>query len=186
VPKPRRLPSTRRAIPHDRLAEINHVAATTGNDPDLDTLLLRLHTETACRRGGELALRPQDLDPDQCLILLRERRHHPLAIRLTHPHARTDPPHRPTRHHSHRPAPPLPQPLAHHRRYDHLWTRIGHHLPWVATHQITTHWLRRTTLTWVDRHHGYAIARAGRTGGPTNSPSSEPDLPSMRPTSLTE
>jgi hypothetical protein len=41
------------------------VAATTGNDPALDSLLLRLHTETACRRGGALALRPADLDPDQ-------------------------------------------------------------------------------------------------------------------------
>jgi site-specific recombinase XerD len=73
VAKPRRLPSTRRAVPDTRLAEINQVAATTGNDPELDTLLLRLHTETACRRGGALALRPADLDPDQCLILLREK-----------------------------------------------------------------------------------------------------------------
>jgi integrase/recombinase XerC len=72
VAKPRRLPSTRRAVADTRLAEINQ-AATTGNDPDLDTLLLRLHTETACRRGGALALRPQDLDPDQCLIRLREK-----------------------------------------------------------------------------------------------------------------
>jgi integrase len=73
VAKPRRLPSTRRAVPEARLAEINQIAATTGDDPELDTLLLRLHTETACRRGGALALRPADLDPDQCLILLRER-----------------------------------------------------------------------------------------------------------------
>jgi hypothetical protein len=58
VDKPRRLPSTRRAVAGTRLAEINQVAATTGNDPDLDTILLRLHTETACRRGGALALRP--------------------------------------------------------------------------------------------------------------------------------
>ena len=71
--KPRRLPSTRRAVPETRLAEINQVAATTGDDPELDTLLLRLHTETACRRGGALALRRADLDPDQCLILLREK-----------------------------------------------------------------------------------------------------------------
>jgi len=35
VPKPRRLPSTRRAIPDARLAEIIQVAATTGNDPEL-------------------------------------------------------------------------------------------------------------------------------------------------------
>jgi integrase/recombinase XerC len=73
VAKPRRLPSSRRAVPDTRLAEINEAAAGTGDDPELDTLLLRLHTETACRRGGALALRPADLDPDQCLALLREK-----------------------------------------------------------------------------------------------------------------
>src|SRR6202011_1955108 len=73
VAKPRRLPTTRRALPDNRLAEINEIAAATGDDPELDTLLLRLHTETACRRGGALALRPRDLDPDQCLVLLQEK-----------------------------------------------------------------------------------------------------------------
>ncbi|MEA2733375.1 MAG: integrase/recombinase XerC, partial [Acetobacteraceae bacterium] len=73
VDKPRRLKSTRHAVPDARLAEINEVAATTGDDPALDTLLLRLHIETACRRGGALALRPIDLDPVQCRILLREK-----------------------------------------------------------------------------------------------------------------
>ena len=73
VDKPRRLPSTRRAIADTRLAEINQVAVTTGDDPELDTLILRLHTETACRRGGALALRPADLDRQQCLIMLREK-----------------------------------------------------------------------------------------------------------------
>src|SRR6476659_8028098 len=47
-----------------------------------------------------------------------------------------------------------------HRRYDHLWQRIGANLPWVATQQISTHWLRHTTLTWVERNFGYAVARA--------------------------
>jgi integrase/recombinase XerC len=56
-----------------RLAEINQVAATTGDDPELDALILRLRTETACRRGGALALRLADLDREQCLILLREK-----------------------------------------------------------------------------------------------------------------
>ena len=28
------------------------------------------------------------------------------------------------------------------RRYDHLWTRIGRHLPWVRTQQISMHWIR--------------------------------------------
>jgi hypothetical protein len=46
------------------------------------------------------------------------------------------------------------------RRYDHLWQRLGQHLPWVATQQITTHWLRHTTLTWVERNFGFAVAQA--------------------------
>jgi hypothetical protein len=55
--KPRRLPTTRRALPDTRLAQINAITATTGDDPEPDTLILRLHTETTCRRGGALALR---------------------------------------------------------------------------------------------------------------------------------
>jgi hypothetical protein len=51
------------------------------------------------------------------------------------------------------------QPITN-RRYDHLWGRLGQHLPWVAVQQISTHWMRYTTLTWVERHFGYAVARA--------------------------
>jgi integrase/recombinase XerC len=149
VAKPRRLPSTRRAVPDTRLAEINQAAAATGDDPDLDTLLLRLHTETACRRGGALALRPEDLDPDQCLIRLREKgetvRWQPVSPTLM---ARL------IEHGRQRHAPPDGQLLRYasgrpitYRRYDHLWTRLGRHLPWVATQQISTHWIRHTTLT---------------------------------------
>ncbi|MCU1680267.1 MAG: integrase [Amycolatopsis sp.] len=167
VAKPRRLPSTRRAVADTRLNEINHVAATTGNDPALDSLILRLHTETACRRGGALALRPQDLDPAQCLIFLREKgetvRWQPVSPTLmTHLQ----------QHATDRRAPRAGQLLRYvngrpitSRRYDHLWTRLGKHLPWVATQQISTHWLRHTTLTWVERNFGYAVAHgfAGHT-----------------------
>ncbi|WP_327118318.1 hypothetical protein OHB12_10020 [Nocardia sp. NBC_01730] len=71
--RPRSRPSSRRAISSLVLAEINQVAGRTGNDPELDTLLLRLHTEKACRICGALALRRLDLDPGQCLIRLREK-----------------------------------------------------------------------------------------------------------------
>jgi site-specific recombinase XerD len=177
VAKPRRLPSTRRAVPDTRLAQINQAAATTGNDPDLDTLLLRLHTETACRRGGALALRPADLDPEQCLILLQEKgetvRWQPVSPtlmgRLLH-------------HSQERHAPRDGQLLRYRsgqpitsRRYDHLWARIGTCLPWVRTQQISMHWIRHTTLTWVERNFGYAVARtyAGHTdsGGDTGATS---------------
>lgn len=162
VAKPRRLPSTRRAVPDARLAEINRVAASTGDDPALDSLLLRLHTETACRRGGVLALRPGDLDPDQCLVLLHEKggtvRWQPISPTLMC-HLQ--------QHVADRPASPATPLLRYrsgrpitYRRYDHLWQRIGKHLPWVAAQQISTHWLRHTTLTWVERNFGYALARA--------------------------
>ncbi|CAM04340.1 phage integrase family protein [Saccharopolyspora erythraea NRRL 2338] len=163
MPKPRRLPSTRRGLPDSGLAEINEVAAATGNDPALDTLLLRLHTETACRRGGALALRPRDLDPQQCLVLLQEKggtvRWQPVSPTLMR-HLQD--------HAEHRGAAESGGQLLRYvngepitrRRYDYLWSRLGSHLPWVASQQISTHWLRHTTLTWVERHFGYAVARA--------------------------
>ncbi|MFC9664803.1 hypothetical protein ACFVJ5_31615 [Nocardia sp. NPDC127606] len=61
-PIPSRRSSHRYAIPWGQVAEICQVAATSGDDPELDSLILRFHLETACRRGGALALRPQDLD----------------------------------------------------------------------------------------------------------------------------
>jgi len=169
VAKPRRLPSTRRAVDGTRLAEINQVAATTGDDPELDTLILRLHTETACRRGGALALRPADLDPDQCLVLLREKgetvRWQPVSPTLMAGLVR---------HAAERHAPPDGRLLRYpdgrpvtYRRYDGLWVRIGRHLPWARTQQVSTHWLRHTTLTWVERNFGFAVAHAyaGHTDG---------------------
>ena len=76
---------------------------------------------------------PQDLDPDQCLILLREKgetvRWQPVSPTLM---ARL------VEHGQERHAPPDGQLLRYadgrpitSRRYDHLWARIGRHLPWV-------------------------------------------------------
>ncbi|GAA1834903.1 hypothetical protein GCM10009682_61450 [Luedemannella flava] len=165
VAKPRRQASTRWALPNARLAEINQVAATTGNDPQLDLLLLRFHTETACRRGGALNLGRTDLDELQCLVRLREKggteRWQPVSPTLMRHLAD---------HWEHRGdgivqgTGPLfryrnGRPITH-RRYDYLWTRVGEHLPWAATHGISAHWLRHTIITWVERTFGYAIARA--------------------------
>ncbi len=135
----------------DRLAEICQAAADGGDDPELDTLLLRLHTEPACRRGGALALRPDDLDAGQCLIRLREKgetvRWQPVSPTLM---ARL------IEHGQERHAPPGGQLLRYRngrpitsRRYDGLWARLGRVLPWVRTQQISMHWIRHTTLTWV-------------------------------------
>jgi integrase/recombinase XerC len=138
------------------------VVAVADGHRALETLLLRLHTETACRRGGALALRPAGLDPDQCLILLHEKgetvRWQPVSPTLMQ-HL--------LRHLQERPAASSSPVLRYrsgrpitYRRYDHLWQRIGRQLPWVAAQQISTHWLRHTTLTWVERTFGYAVAQA--------------------------
>jgi integrase len=163
VAKPSRLPSPRRALTPHELAAINEVARTTGNDTALDALLLRLHTETACRRGGALALRLRDLDPQYGQILLREKgettRWQPVSLKLAnhlldHANARgaAEPDCQLLRYRTGRPLTS--------RRYDQLWHRLGEHLPWVAAQNISTHWLRHTTLTWVERNFGYGIARA--------------------------
>jgi integrase/recombinase XerC len=163
VPKPRRLRSPRTALPDQRLAELSRVAASTGNDPALDALLLRLHTETACRRGGALALTPEGLDQEHCLIQLHEKggtlRWQPVSPTLmSHlvAHGETrgglDSGQRLLRY-------PSGQPITY-RRYDYLWQRLGQHLPWVATQQVSMHWVRHTVLTWVERNFGFAVAQA--------------------------
>ncbi|MCX4097942.1 tyrosine-type recombinase/integrase [Nocardia sp. alder85J] len=162
VAVPLRRTSNRYAIPSHRLAEINRAVVDTSDDPELDCLLIRLHTETACRVGGVLALRPIDLDPDQCLLYLREKgcsdRWQPVSPTmmrhlLQHAHDRHAPAHgQLLRYSSGRPIT--------RRRYDTLWARVGVELPWVAVQGITTHWLRHTTLTWVERTYSYAIAHA--------------------------
>jgi integrase len=163
VVKPRRLPSIRRALSPDELEEINLAARTSGNDVVLDALLLRLHTETACRRGGALGLQLADLDTENGLARLTEKgatlRWQPITLDLaTHldEHARSRGAVLPTdallRYRT-------GQAITS-RRYDHLWKRIGEQLPWVAAQGISTHWLRHTTLTWVERHFGYGTARA--------------------------
>jgi integrase/recombinase XerC len=46
------------------------------------------------------------------------------------------------------------------RRYDYLWRRLQEQIPWVATQQVSMHWIRHTTLTWVERNFGFATAQA--------------------------
>jgi integrase len=129
----------------------------SGHDTALDALLLRLHVETACRVGGALALRMRDLDLRLCLVLLREKggtqRWQPVSPTLATALARhaldrgaTGPDDPLLRGRNHRPIT--------RSRYDSLWQRIHSALPWTAAQGVTTHWLRHTTLTWVERNYG--------------------------------
>ncbi|WP_433261640.1 tyrosine-type recombinase/integrase [Actinosynnema sp. CS-041913] len=169
VPKPRRRPTARRALGPAEVTALADAITGGGHDAPLDTLLFRLHLETACRRGGALALRENDIEPTTCLIRLREKNNtvrwqpaSPTLVRSLLDHRR----HRGN-------DKPTPEPLLRHRdgdpinrrRYDRLWQRVGRQLDWVTARNVSTHWLRHTTLTWVDRHYGPSIAHgyAGHT-----------------------
>lgn len=163
VELPRRLPNVRRALTNPEIEAINHVVVTTGRDVALDSLLFRLHLETACRRGGALNLRLADVDAESCTVRLREKfgteRWQPVsptlaAALLTHARERGvhDPGDALLRLASGAPLSPS--------RYDRMWKRVRDRLPWAAKLGVSTHWLRHTTLTWVERHYGYAVARA--------------------------
>ncbi|MEV0341783.1 tyrosine-type recombinase/integrase [Nocardia sp. NPDC050713] len=174
VRKPPQLASARHALTPQQINQLAQVASTTGNDPQLDALLVRFHIETACRRGGALRLLVADLNIEHCLVRLREKggtlRWQPISPTLMrhlvqHVHdrggtTRTDHVFR------YRNGRPMGR-----RRYDTLNQRLRAHLPWAAALQITAHWFRHTTLTFVEREFGIAVARAyaGHTGPGTSS-----------------
>lgn len=130
--------------------------------------------------GARSELRLGDLDMDLCLVLLREKggthRRQPvsptLATALSH-HARARGASAPEdallRTRRHRPVS--------RSHYDMLWGRIRAVPPWAGSQQISTHWLRDTTLTWGERHFGYGAARATSPATPTAT------APPPRPTS---
>ncbi|MFI2477817.1 tyrosine-type recombinase/integrase [Nocardia xishanensis] len=163
VDKPRQLPSPRHALSLRQIEDLAQVAASTGDDPDLDALIMRLHIETACRRGGALHLRVDGLDHEDCLVLLREKGGNlrwqpvsPTLMRYLALHVETRGGIEATsavlRYRTGRPVG--------RRRYNYLRERFHHHLPWAATLGVTAHWVRHTTLTFVEREFGYAVARA--------------------------
>ncbi|WP_280230910.1 site-specific integrase [Nocardia cyriacigeorgica] len=161
---PTKLDSTRHALTPQQVADLGRVASQTGNDVELDALIVRLHVETACRRDAALRLQVQDLSLDDCTVLL----HHKGGVDAWHPIS-----------------PLLAQRLVEHvdhrggttaqaaqqvlrtrtgrpitsRRYDNLHGRFRSHLPWAAAKGVTVHWLRHTTLTFVEREFGEAVAR---------------------------
>lgn len=163
IAKPRRLDSPRHALTRDQVIAIGEVASSTGNDTELDALIVRIHIEAACRRAGVLGLQVGDLDPDSCLLRLREKgetiRWQPISPflmgKLLEHVSRRGGEETTSRVLRYRDGPPITT-----RRYHYLTARIRKHLPWAARLQVTPHWIRHTTLTYVERQFGEAVARA--------------------------
>ena len=163
VKKPRRLPSPRRALTAKEFQALDNVTRSGGNDPLLDTLLLRFHAETGARRGGAIALRLKDLDAHNLTVRLHEKgetsRWQPVSptlfqALLHHSQARgaTERDDQVFRYLPKR-GSSLGAPLTR-RRYNTLTNRWHAKLPWAATYGVSPHWLRHTTLTSIERISG--------------------------------
>ncbi|MET9028718.1 site-specific integrase [Nocardia sp. NPDC004168] len=150
------------ALSVEQIEDLGRVAATTGDDTELDALILRLHIETACSRGPALALRIEDLERDDCLIRLHEYRG---AIRwqpisptlmtrlLGHVRQRGG---RKAADRVLRYQNGTPADLA---RYQYLVRRFRRELPWADDLQMNMNWVCYTTEVFVETNFGRHTAR---------------------------
>ncbi|MET9031122.1 site-specific integrase [Nocardia sp. NPDC004168] len=155
--------SPRHALALEHILDIGRVAATTGNDRPLDALIVRILIETACRRGGMLSLTIDDLNAHDCLLRLREKggttRWQPVSPTLMrkilqHIEARggADATRHVLRYRDGRPVGVA--------RLNNLFERIKKFLPWASSIGVSAHWIRHTTLTFVEREFGMAVSSA--------------------------
>lgn len=163
VPKPKKNSKVRWALDVTQLHELDNIACTTGTDPELDSLLMRFHLETAARRGGAVKLTIGALNLHRQTATLHEKGDKQNEVPLTqelieamiaHCERRAVGPVRantPVFHY--RNGMPLTR-----RHYNNLAERWHKHLPWAAQAGVSVHWLRHTVLTDVERLCGEAVA----------------------------
>ena len=195
--------SDRHGLTPEQVEEILSVALRGGRDPQLEYLMLWTIIETACRSGGLIKLQLQDLDSKDLMIRFHEKggksRKQPVSQALmqslislaksrgvTSPTdyllsykyicecAYTSKSECECKSHQHSSCSKFSIPVSPHS-FEKLWKRLGEKITWVAEKQISNHWLRHTTLTWVDRAtssnsiaskyagHGPATVTAGYT-----------------------
>jgi integrase/recombinase XerC len=54
------------------------------------------------------------------------------------------------------------------KRFETLWRRISKELPWVEEKGVSSHWIRHTTVTWIDRAFNSTMAQAFAGHTPAN------------------
>ncbi|WP_280261932.1 site-specific integrase [Nocardia abscessus] len=147
----------------EQLREVIRVASSTGDDPELDELIVMLHIQTACDRQAVIDLALHDLDRDNCLVRLRTRgggfHWHPVSPRLMaalgkHAERRGGEKvtHRVLRKRNGRPIS--------YRRYDGLWNRVRENLPWARELEVTTYSITETVRANVRQLFGETVERA--------------------------
>lgn len=176
VKKPGRLDTNRRAFTDKELADLYRVTANGGNDPVLDTLLLRFHLETGARRGGALELTRDGIDVERQCVHLHEKggtdRWQPISktlldALLMHLDARgSGDPKEPVFRSKPTKGNTVGRPISR-KRYTTLVDRWKRSLPWVGRYNVSIHWCRHHATSNIERIAGYAVARhfAGHTSG---------------------
>lgn len=149
VEVPKRLPAPERPLTTEELGEVALIWCTTGNDPELDTVMFEFHRKTAARREGGLNLRLGDLDERRGSVTITEkfgktrelpydvaglRRLRSFAVRRGAATA-SDHVFRSSRH-----------TAISRRRYETIYDRLDAHTSWTERIDLGVHWIRHTTL----------------------------------------
>lgn len=170
--------SKRRGLTHNQVEEVMNTALNGGNDPILDYILLWTLLETAARIGGLLKLQLGDIQMEEgrCVLDLHEKRDtqrlqpitrelHDALVELATTRGSsksTDPV---FRYHPDSQGRANPMQA---KRFETLWRRISSQLPWVEEKGVSSHWLRHTTVTWIDRAFNPTMAQAYAGHSPAN------------------
>ena len=150
------MPSNRRGL---TVEQIMDTALNGGNDPVLDYLLLWTMLETASRVGGLLRLRVGDVDVKNQYIVFHEKgsknHKHPITralasalLQLAAERGSTKPSDPIFRYHPDAAGKGRPMKA---KRFETLWNRIQRELDWVREEEVTSHWYRHTSTTFVSR-----------------------------------
>lgn len=176
VKKPRRDDTVRRGLYDDEIGPFFDAVVSGGDDAELDFHLAWFHMESGARREGGYQLTMGDLKRTTQMIRLHEKgdvsADQPVsgelidaltAVAISRGGSVCDPsssdydPSAPVFYYKdHR--PDRPHPLTD-RRYDTLYLRIQKTLPWAAETMLTSHCLRKTGASIVERIAGSEAAR---------------------------
>ena len=170
--------SKRRGLTYNQVEEVMKTALNGGNDPILDYILLWTLLETAARIGGLLKLQFGDIQMEEgrCVLDLHEKRDtqrlqpitrqlHDALVELATSRGSsksTDPV---FRYHPDSQGRGNPMQA---KRFETLWRRLSKELPWVEEKGVSSHWLRHTTVTWIDRAFNSTMAQAFAGHSPAN------------------
>lgn len=161
-------PPKRHGLTLTQVTELLDTALSGGNDPQLDHLIMWTQIETGARMSGILKMQLGDIDTKKQTITLVEKRSkkriQPVTqelmenlIRLAKMRGAKDLSDSVFRYLPSKEG--ISNPLTA-KRFETLWKRMAKTLPWVASQGVSSHFLRHTVITWVDRVAGHSVARA--------------------------